>query len=313
MRLAVLTGESGGGWHGDDLLRAARAAGHDVVTCWWEALRGDVGQSQKMQGGGVSSGRVRLSDLDAVIARAMPAATLEQVVFRMDALHRVQAAGTVVINPPRAIEMAVDKYLALATAAASGIDVPPTVVCQRAIDAKRAFHELGGDVVLKPIFGSEGFGLTRISDEAMAQRAFAQLQRMGSAIYLQKFVPHEAGDYRLFVIEGKVIAAMRRTSEDWRTNVARGGKAEAIEPPADLVELATGACRACGVDVGGVDIVRDADGRPLLLEINAAPGWRRLASVTGVDVAASLVGFVDARVRRAAEHRAQAGELGAAS
>lgn len=296
MRLALLTGESGGGgWHGEDLLRAAKEAGHDVTACWWEALRGEVPV------GRVYSGAIRLDEMDALIARAMPAATLEQVVFRMDVLHRLQAAGTVVVNSARAIELAVDKYLALATAANAGIATPQTVVCQRAIDAKRAFHTLGGDVVVKPVFGSEGFGLTRVSDEAMAQRAFAQLQRMGSVIYLQQFVAHEQGDYRLFVIDGKVVASMRRTSDDWRTNVARGGRAEAIEPEPDLIAMAVNACAACGVAIGGVDIVRDADGQPLLLEINAAPGWRRVSSVTGVDVAAKVLGYVQSAVANACD------------
>ena len=88
----------------------------------------------------------------------MPPGSLEQVVFRMDALHRLAAAGVPVLNPPRAVEAAVDKYLTLALLAAAGLPVPSTWTGQSAAEALAAFEELGGDVVVKPLFGSEGRG-----------------------------------------------------------------------------------------------------------------------------------------------------------
>ena len=86
----------------------------------------------------------------------MPPGSLEQVVFRMDALHRIAAAGVPVLNPPRAVEAAVDKYLTLALLEAAALPVPPTWAGQGATEALAAFDALGGDVVVKPLFGSEG-------------------------------------------------------------------------------------------------------------------------------------------------------------
>ena len=106
-----------------------------------------------------------------MIVRTMPPGSLEQVVFRMDCLGRYEAAGGVVINPARAIEAAVDKFLTSAKLQAAGLITPRTIVCQTADDALAAFEQLGGNVVLKPVFGSEGRGITRLNDEALAVRA----------------------------------------------------------------------------------------------------------------------------------------------
>ena len=107
----------------------------------------------------------------------MPPGSLEQVVFRMDLLHRLQARGVRVLNPPRAVEICVDKYLATALLEAAGLRVPPTIVCQHADAALEAFEALGGDVVVKPLFGSEGRGMVRVTDPEMAWRTFRTLER----------------------------------------------------------------------------------------------------------------------------------------
>src|SRR5262249_58550984 len=95
-----------------------------------------------------------LAGFDAVIVRTMPPGSLEQVVFRMDLLHRLQARGVAVLNSPRALEACVDKYLATACLEAAGLRVPPTIVCQHADAALEAFTALVGHVQVKQLFGS---------------------------------------------------------------------------------------------------------------------------------------------------------------
>jgi len=222
----------------------------------------------------------------------MPPGGLEQVVFRMDALHRLSALGVPVWNPPRAVEAAVDKYLTLSLLERRGIPVPRTWAGQTAEQALRAFDQLGGDVVVKPLFGSEGRGLSRISDPELAWRCFHALERIGSVLYLQKWIRHPGHDLRLFVLKGRVLGAMRRTARlgEWRTNVAVGGSAEAWRPDPAAERLALDATDAVGAVFAGVDLIEDLDrGELVALEVNAAPGWRALARVTGVDVAAALI------------------------
>src|SRR5438067_951718 len=216
MRIAVLS--AGGGWHVRDLQRAAARLGHEATTVDFRRLSA-----------GVAQGPDALAGFDGVLVRTMPPGSLEQVVFRMDLLHRAQARGVAVLNPPRAVETCVDKYLATASLEAAGLRVPPTVVCQHADAALEAFAALGGDVVVKPLFGSEGRGMVRVSDPEMAWRIFRTLERTASVLYLQQFIRHPGWDLRVFVLGDRVLTAMRRRSrDDWRTNVAQGGAGEPV-------------------------------------------------------------------------------------
>jgi RimK family alpha-L-glutamate ligase len=280
MRIAILS--TGNGWHVLDLHRAAKVRGHEALTVDFRRIHA-----------GVAVTADSLSGYDAVIVRTMPPGSLEQVVFRMDVLHRLQARGVIVLNPPTAVETCVDKYLATAKLEAAGLLVPPTIVCQHADAALEAFTTLSGDVVVKPLFGSEGRGMVRVSDPEMAWRTFRTLERTQSILYLQQYIPHPGWDLRVFVLSGKVLAAMRRWANgDWRTNVAQGGRAEPARLTADEERLALRAAEAVGAVVAGVDLLHGRDGRWYILEVNAVPGWRSLAPVTGVDVAAALVDFL---------------------
>src|SRR6266851_3222831 len=148
MRIAILS--AGSGWHVRDLQRAALALGHEAVAVDFRRLSACAGTPTNC-----------LSGFDGVLVRTMPPGSLEQVIFRMDVLQSLQAEGVPVLNPPRALEICVDKYLASARLAAAGLRVPPTIVCQDAEAALEAFTTLGGDVVVKTLFGSEGRGMVR--------------------------------------------------------------------------------------------------------------------------------------------------------
>jgi ribosomal protein S6--L-glutamate ligase len=284
MRIALL---SAGGWHVRDLRRAATGLGHEAVVVDFCRVTA-----------GVAAGADSLAGFGGVIVRTMPPGSLEQVVFRMDVLHRVQARGVPVLNPPAALEACIDKYLASARLEAAGLRVPPTVVCQHAEDALEGFAALGGDVVVKPLFGSEGRGMVRVTDPDTAWRVFRTLERLQAVLYLQRFIPHPGWDLRLLVLGGRVLAAMRRRANGgWRTNVAQGGTGEPVAVGRAESELALRAAAAVGAPVAGVDLLPGTDGTCYVLEVNAVPGWRALAPVTGIDVAAALVEFLASECR----------------
>ena len=134
---------SGLGWHVEDLRRAAGRLGVSLHTVLFPRVRAVVGT--RRDDARVSAGDLDLTAADGVLVRMMPPGSLEQVVFRMDALHRVAAAGVPVLNPPRAVETAVDKYLTLALIEAAGLLVPPTWVGESATAALDAFEALGSD------------------------------------------------------------------------------------------------------------------------------------------------------------------------
>jgi len=175
---------------------------------------------------------------------------------------------------------------------AAGLRVPPTVVCQHADAALEAFTALGGDVVVKPLFGSEGRGMVRVSDPDLAWRTFRTLERTQAVLYVQQYVAHPGWDLRVFVLGGRVLTAMRRRANGgWRTNVAQGGTAEVTRVGPVETELALRAAAAVGAAVAGVDLLPGPGGVWYVIEVNAVPGWRALAPVTGVDVAAELLRF----------------------
>ncbi|HMC12031.1 MAG TPA: RimK family alpha-L-glutamate ligase [Pirellulaceae bacterium] len=291
MRFAILAAPES--WYARDLVRAA-AADHEIVTLPFSEISASVEQC----GAKLSTAGCNLADFDATIVRTMPPGSLEQVVFRMDCLARHEAVGGVVINPARAIEAAVDKFLTTAKLQAAGLLTPRTICCQTPDEAMAAFAQLGGDIVLKPLFGSEGRGITRLNDEALALRAFKMLAPLGAVLYLQEFIPHEGHDIRLFVIGERILAIRRRNKLDWRTNISRGATAEAFIPDDSLIELARRASAAVHASVAGVDLLPGCDGQLYTIEVNAVPGWKGLGKALNTDVARLVLDFVAAEVRR---------------
>jgi len=282
LNIAVLG--SATSWYVRDLQRAAGTR-HTILPLTYRELVSEVQQ----QAVGIRSGTCDLARCDAVLVRSMPPGSLEQVVFRMDALANLAVQGVTVLNPPRAIEVAVDKYLALTRLRDAGLTVPETICCQTADNALQAFEKLGGDVVVKPLFGGEGRGITRVSDEAIAGRVFKALEQIGAVIYLQRFIEHEGYDFRCLVIGGEVLGMRRRHPHDWRTNISRGAAAEPLTVPDELSALARLAATAVGAPLAGVDLLPARDGQLYALEVNAVPGWRALAKISRTDVAAFVL------------------------
>jgi ribosomal protein S6--L-glutamate ligase len=286
MRLVVLG--SPDGWYVRDLMRAA-APRHEVICLPFSRLSADVGSHRSC----IRSQEVDLGQFDAVLVRTMPPGSLEQVVFRMDALLSLESAGLCVINPARSLETAIDKYLCTVKLRAAGIPVPPTAVCQTVEDAMAAFQWLGADVVIKPVFGSEGRGITRVTDEAIAWRVFKAMVQAQSTIYLQQFVPHQGYDLRLLVIGTDVWAIRRHNPDDWRTNVSRGATAEKFRVGDELSYLGRRAAQATGALLAGVDIVESKSGDIYVLEVNAVPGWRAVSAAWEMDTAAMILTFIE--------------------
>lgn len=292
MHLAVLA--SADSWYLADLRRAATGR-HKLSAFAFRDLQSAIGSQIGGSDVRVSAGGVDLRLMDALLVRTMPPGSLEQVVFRMDLLGRLEASGVPVFNPPRAIEAAVDKYLASARLAAAGLLVPRTIACQSPDDGMSAFAALGGDVVVKPLFGSEGRGIARLQDEALAQRAFRMLAGLGGVLYVQQFIPHDGFDVRVLVVGKKMFAMRRRNPADWRTNISRGATAEPIEITAQMADLARRAAEAVAAPLAGVDLLPARDGRLYVLEVNAVPGWKALAATLKVDIATAVLEFVEQR------------------
>lgn len=275
-------------WHWDDLCRAA--GGNYQLTR--VDLRGlQVRLSRDRSPPHISTAETRLNDFPVLLLLGIPGGTLEQVVFRMDALAALQLNGVQVLNPPRAIETCVDKYLTLQRLAACGLPIPRTAVCQSLEQALEATDQLGTDIVLKPLFGSEGKGLERATNRKELTAIATRWLELGRVLYLQEFIPHAGWDLRLLVIGDRIWAMRRSSHEDWRTNASRGAEISPWNPNDRELEFAKQAAAAVGAPIAGIDLVYDQHGAPYLLEVNSAPGWKYISAATGADIAAELLAF----------------------
>jgi RimK family alpha-L-glutamate ligase len=271
------------GWHTHELERAAAERGHQLTVLPYEGLVARVGPAP-----GLRSRATELDSADVVLARIIPSGSLEQIIFRVDALHRLEDRGIRVVNSPRAIERTVDKFWTSTLLEQCGIPTPETVVCDDPEEAIAAYRTLG-DVIVKPLFGSMGLGMVRVSDEEMAFRVFRTIEQIRGVYYVQRTVDHDGTDIRAFVLGGRVIAAIERRASGWRTNLARGGTARSLSLSEQLSALAVRAAAAVGADYAGVDLLTGRDGTTYVVEVNGIPGWRGLQEATGLDIAGRLV------------------------
>ena len=292
MKIGILASE--GSWYFRDLERASVACGHSCTRLDFERLVARVGK-RGSEVGIVSISETIIpqqasSEFDVIVVRTMPPGSLEQVVFRMDVLARMEASGTRVVNSPKSLECAVDKYLTTAKLQSAGLPVPETIVCEHEDDAMEAFEQLGRDVVVKPLFGAEGRGIVRVSDPDLAHRTFRTLMRLDAVLYLQQFINHGGYDVRVLVLAGSVVGAIRRRSaNDFRTNISRNAIAEKHLPTAQECSYALQAAEATGAYIAGIDLLYDQSGNCFVIEVNAVPGWQAFTRTTGIDVARKFI------------------------
>jgi RimK family alpha-L-glutamate ligase len=284
-----------GSWHSRGLIAALAGRGHDVLAIPATRLRSVVdehGDAHVLGPDGAA-----LDELDLLIVRGLPRGSLEQVIFRMDALHVLAARGVRCVNSPRAIERTIDKSWAGAELARAGVPTPPTIVCERYEDAMLAFERLGGDIVVKPLFGAMGNGIVRVEDRDLAHRVFRALELERTVYYVQRTIaPAGRRDLRVLVVGGEIAGAMERATDSWRANVARGARPRPVVLGEGERSVALAATAAVEADVAGVDLLVAAGGGPVVLEVNGIPGWQALQSVCDEDLTQRVVWACEALV-----------------
>ncbi len=284
LRVAIMTDETG--WHTARLKRAFRARGVearciDLADCRIDTTWAPYGLALPGFGHLLP---------DAVFVRGIAGGTFEQVTLRLGILHALRECGVPVYNDARAIERSVDKSMTSFLLNRHGVPTPPTWAGESTAFAQRVLMReaaAGRQVVLKPLFGSQGKGLRRLGRTTGGTlKPLPSLRAYQQVAYLQRYVDGEnkgrsGFDWRVLVIGGRAVAAMRRTGgKGWIHNLDEG-----------LASTAIRATEALGLDYAGVDLIPEPDDatRPLVLEVNGVAAWRGLQSVTQRDIAAALV------------------------
>lgn len=227
---------------------------------------------------------------DAVFVRGVPGGSLEEVVLYLDILHALKLMRVPVYNDGRAIERSVDKAMTSFLLHKAGLPTPLTWVVRdrdEAVGIAETELKNGHFLISKPLFGSQGEGVRRL--EKMTDLLWLADNR--GVHYLQRFV-HCLGpgfsDHRLFVINGRVVAAMLRRGKYWLNNVAQGASCEMIDSDVEMVRLAVEAAATLAMDYAGVDIMIDKEGKHMVIEVNSIPAWKGLQSVCDVNIAGLL-------------------------
>jgi len=273
-------------WHIKRLLHELGKQGAEVYLLPITKMKAAIGAKPRLSVKGYP-----IDDYDAVIVRRVPGGTAEQVFYRMDTLHRLDEMGVIVFNPADSIEKAVDKYYTSALLEEAGIKTPRTIVTENFSEAMKVFKELGEDIVVKPLFGSLGMGITRVTSEDLAYRVFRALEMTKSVYYLQEYIPHNGEDIRVFVIGDEVVASMKRVSDNWKTNISTGAKARKHQVSDEIQEICQKAAKKLGLEYTGVDVIVSGDD-VYVIELNSTPGWKGLQTVTEIDITKKLGEYV---------------------
>lgn len=308
------------GWHADQLASAGKELGHHIDFASYESLDASiVNQVSTGCGSGLSPHSVELSisrsedskqerrtllaDYDAILVRTMPAASLERITFRLACLHAAHdglmgqmsdspegsAKRVPVVNSPRGLEWAIDKFATLARLSAAGYATPSTYFCQSRDQAMEAFERLGSDCVVKPMLGGEGRGVMRICDAQLAWTTFSTLDRLDTVLQVQKFIAPGGKDRRYLVVGDRVFGVRRDNPHSFRSNVSAGGETALMTvEPADQ-ENAKRITEMLGLTIASVDQIDNAEGDPLFLEVNAIPGWKGAQNVVATSIAREII------------------------
>jgi RimK family alpha-L-glutamate ligase len=293
-RLLVLGG--GQGWHGDQLQAAASDRGHEICFATYESLSARIESNRSIQ---CDAGPV--NSFDAVLTRTMPAGSMETILFRLACLHDLVRQGMPIINPPASLELAIDKFATLAIAAQIGCKVPETCVVQDRDAAMSAFDQLGGDCVVKPLFGGEGRGVMRIEQRELAWTVFSTLHTVSAVLYVQRFVPPGGRDRRVLIIGDEAYGIRRTNRDDFRTNThgrsatANNQTAESFIPSGKLLEQSRQLAEALGLSIAAVDWIDDENEQPVLVEANAIPGWKTAQSVIDINLAERMIDLLESK------------------
>ena len=299
IRFGVVTAWPEDDWHSRRLLaacsRRGAAATIDPAALAADAVDGRVSIA-------TGSGPAETFDV-FLLARGLGRGGDPDVQFEI--YRALEANGAVVVNRLEPLLAAQDKFRTSWLLARAGVPTPPAAVVQTPEEADRVLHAFG-ETVVKPIAGSLGHGVERVSPDDAGRRRLRERIEAEGAAYLQAYVAHPGRDVRLFVVGGSVPAAIERRAPpgEWRTNVSAGATAVPIAIAPLLRRIAVRAARALDLDYAGIDVVAGPRG-PVVIEVNGNPSWRGILEATGRDMAEDIADHVLGRAlrrRQASDH-----------
>ncbi len=288
MRVAIIVSDPQD-WTAQALLASFSAKGMDAFFLNFSDLLASITSGQSFSCAGVD-----LLNLDALVVRDLGRRGASDVAFRFEVLQALQEKGIAIINPPRAIAQAANKFATSRALHDAGVATPRTVVTTSVKEAGRAVHDFK-KAVSKPLFGYKGKDIVLLQDGSdLDQARLEDILESQGLVYLQEFIALDSPrDIRAFVMDGIVLGAIYRVAPpgQWISNLARGGRAVACPLTKELVELAAKAAKAVGTVYCGVDLLETGRGLTVI-EVNGTPSGKGIFEALGVDVTRAIAGYV---------------------
>jgi ribosomal protein S6--L-glutamate ligase len=233
-----------------------------------------------------------LDNFDAIIPRIRPSITF----YGCALTRQFEAMKVFCLNSAAAITQSRDKLFSLQLLLHHGIDIPTTGFANSPLDTDDLIKMVGGSpLIVKLLEGTQGKGVVLAETKKAAESVINAFKSLNANILVQEFIKEADGkDLRLFVVDGKVVAAIQREAAagEFRANIHMGGTASIIKPTSDEKRIAIRAAKAMDLKVAGVDIIRSSKG-PLLLEVNSSPGLEGIEGATHKDIAGEMIKAIE--------------------
>lgn len=199
-----------------------------------------------------------------------------------------------------------DKLRSLQIMTKAGVDIPKTAFADHPSDIDYLIKQVGGPpVIIKLLEGTQGLGVVLAETKNAAKSVLEAFYGLEANILVQEFIKEAKGaDIRAFVVDGKVVAAMKRQSKsgDFRSNLHRGGEGRAIDLNEQEIEIAEKAARAMSLPICGVDMLQSQRGA-LIIEVNSSPGLEGIEGATKVDIAGKIIEYVEKNYQKSYEDK----------
>jgi len=266
------------------LIEAAEERGHEVIVI--DVLRAYMNIASHKPS--IHYKGEPIVGVDAVIPRIGASVTA----YGTAVLRQFEMMGVVSLNESVAITRSRDKLRSMQLLSRRGIGMPVTGYAHKPDDIKDVIKMVGGaPLVIKLLQGTQGIGVVLAETQKAAESVIEGFMGIKADILIQEFIKEAGGsDIRCFVIDGKVVAAMKRQGApgEFRSNLHRGGSSSLIKITPEERSTAVRAARIMGLNVAGVDLLRSNHG-PVVMEVNSSPGLEGIEGATGKDIAGMII------------------------